>query len=215
MGYNSYNDIASLISTLSGIDFGDAPEDGNLAYNPLFTGGNANLFPDEFSGRHGEEIPSAGEKINGNFSILLEFISSYRTFIADTVGKRSLYFDITANQVDSTLQTNQVVYLDSGTYKPYTININKTRDIYAAGLYIRRGNIHRIYTHGYVNDISSSLVPGKTYGLIGIDESTPKPLVNGYAHIINQDIIPVYRTVSTADGILIPYRPLEGVTYPY
>lgn len=213
-GYNSYNDIASLVNALATIDFGDNPEDGVLTNIPQFTGGDADLFPYEFSGRHGEGIPSAGDKINGNFSKLQEFLSAYRTFIADTVGKRSLYFDISASQIDPSVSSNQLVYIVNNMYVPYTLKVNKVTNEYAAGLYIKRGNIHRIYTHGYVNDIDT-LIPGKTYGIMSNASPTPQPFPNGAAHIVNQDIIPVYRAVSPTDGILLPYRPLEGVPRPY
>lgn len=213
MSYSLYANIENLIQSLSSIDFGDAPEDGNIYTLPNFTGGDATLYPDEFSGRHGEGISSAGRKLNSNFSTIIPFLTAYRSYISDTIGKRSLYYDINSTDLDTSIQSNQVVYIKEGIYHPYTID--QYSDTFYSGIYMKRGHIHRIYTHGYISDITNTLTPGKTYGLATSNNSEPEVLATGFNHVISNDIIPIYRAITSSDAIIIPYRPIDGITYPY
>jgi hypothetical protein len=226
MIYDDYADLVTLHRSISSIDFGDSPEDGDKFRLPQFTGGNANLYPDEFSGRHGETIPSAGKKINGNFASLLVFLEKYRVHISDAIGKQSIFIDIDDSEL-SGVSEGMCVYQNptSGKYEPYTLDLYKSTGKYMTGVYLKRNagipnepnlEFHRIYTHGYIHNISNeSLRPGKTYGLDIIGISTPRPQATSYNYIIRDNIIPVFKAVSTTDGILIANRPIgDDIVYP-
>jgi hypothetical protein len=214
MTYDEYANISLLQQSLTSIDFGDSPEDGDPTILPQFTGGDPQLYPQEFTGRAGESLPSAAAKINGNFATLVPYLTAYRSYISDNIGKRALYYDIPPGELDSNVQSGMCVYQHNGKYHPYSVSILNSSDTYHAGLYISMLNIHRIYTHGYIENVGT-VEPGKTYGLDNNTITVPRPLAVSYNYLNSRDIIPIFRAITTTDCILIPSKIIEGPVYPY
>jgi hypothetical protein len=210
MTYEEYVNLVTLQQSITSIDFGDSPEDGDTTVLPEFTGGNANLFPDEFSGRHGETIKSAAEKINSNFTSLMSFIAGYKSLLEDAIfKKRNIYYNIDSSSVSSTLSSGYPAYYSNAlsAYAPCTTSIINN-DVDVLGIYIFRDDAHRIYTHGYIDSISTGLSAGYTYGLLNTNDIQLYKLQDSYSYIIEDNIIPIYKAVSDTDAILLPYRPI-------
>jgi hypothetical protein len=237
MTYDEYVDLISLRQSIERIDFGDDPEAGDVTVLPKFTGGDATLYPDEFSGRHGETIESAALKINTGLSTLVPFITGFRGLLENSFNKQNLYYPIENNLISPTLSSGMPVYYNStlSAYNPCTVDIINN-DVDMLGVYLFHDNEHRIYTNGYITGLSGldsnlmTLTAGTTYGLVSAGASQSLfehvtgtydpavqlyPLTDSYSYIINDSIIPIYKAVSKAAAIIIPYRFIDEYSITY